>query len=656
MATRNKNSTGRLSEIVSYRRNQGGSVSSSLAGGIKDRLKEKFDPRQLINQQGLLTALFPSLKTYQAKTAASDISKSSLQTTSFNEIKPILETIDFNTKVTAKSTMVLPALHRDVNVIRQNIVKLVKMKGGDARTKADMYFVKSKEREEKYERELRKENSKRSKIEKLEEKEKDKKTSFLIQIFSSLFSTIKKGLASILSALLGLGKLLVGAFKFMANVILDIAKSLTTFLLTTLTAALSKIPGLDKILGGIAKFLATGFLKVLARSLIGSVLQLLFRPKVLLRIGAGLLAFFAGAFGLSLLPEARKEVNMLQDSLKNEKDIYDQMVQEKSQYTQRQGLTSLPESGKTLQGEELEKAKLLGIVGEGSSKQAMLGSAQGKTLFDASNMSKLPNPELAKSWLSQTFSKEAAEDFYSGKKGLYGINVPGLNGVHEFLLTKEEATQYGDMQRDFVSMLRKVAELQKSDVLGNHKRVEKIRGEIAFLKGEMLEKVSGFSKTRNQSDEQMYLRTIARALAGTSAGYLDVYTEKLTDSFMNLDLVKNFQKNLETETEKYTNSLNLPTMDASFFMPDRDTTVNLMKDLRSKLEARTKDFDSSVISNLTSEVRQKSVVFKQPIIVDNTNVKKDDKQSSVITNPSSAWNIEFIDDIFKQSSFISKNN
>jgi hypothetical protein len=159
MATK-KPTTGRLSEIVAYRKSQGSGVAGSLVGGIKERLKEKFDPRQLINQKGLMTALFPGLKTYQSKTTAKELSKSSMQSASFDEIKPILETISFNTKMTAKNTMVLPALHRDVNVIRQNIVKLVKMKGGDARTKADMYFMKAKDREDKYERELKKERGK----------------------------------------------------------------------------------------------------------------------------------------------------------------------------------------------------------------------------------------------------------------------------------------------------------------------------------------------------------------------------------------------------------------------------------------------------------------------------------------------------------------
>jgi hypothetical protein len=227
MATKNNSQSGRLTEIVKYRRSQGGSVTGSLAGGIKERLKEKFDPRQLINQKGLLTALFPGLKTYQAKTFAQDISKSSVQTGSFSEIKPTLETIAFNTKMTAKNTMVLPALHRDVNVIRQNMVKLVKIKGGDARTKADMYFMKAKDREDKYERELKKERNKNKGLSTLKDSEKDDKKGLL----GTIISSITKGLKFILDSIIGLGKAIIGVFKLMGELIFSIISGAINFLM-----------------------------------------------------------------------------------------------------------------------------------------------------------------------------------------------------------------------------------------------------------------------------------------------------------------------------------------------------------------------------------------------------------------------------------------
>lgn len=50
--------------------------------------------------------------------------------------------------------MVLPSMHRDFNVMRQNIIKLVKLENVKPSTKADMYFVKSSEREKLYESEM----------------------------------------------------------------------------------------------------------------------------------------------------------------------------------------------------------------------------------------------------------------------------------------------------------------------------------------------------------------------------------------------------------------------------------------------------------------------------------------------------------------------
>ena len=50
-------------------------------------------------------------------------------------------------KIIAKNSMALPGMARDMNVLRQNVVKLVKLKGGKSRGAADAYFLKEDERE-----------------------------------------------------------------------------------------------------------------------------------------------------------------------------------------------------------------------------------------------------------------------------------------------------------------------------------------------------------------------------------------------------------------------------------------------------------------------------------------------------------------------------
>ena len=51
----------------------------------------------------------------------------------------------------AKSMISLPSLARDLNVARQNLIWLIKLKGGKATNKADMFFLKADEREAKFE-------------------------------------------------------------------------------------------------------------------------------------------------------------------------------------------------------------------------------------------------------------------------------------------------------------------------------------------------------------------------------------------------------------------------------------------------------------------------------------------------------------------------
>jgi F0F1-type ATP synthase assembly protein I len=52
-------------------------------------------------------------------------------------------------KIIAKNFLSLPSIARDLNVARQNIIKLVKLRGGESTNKADAMFLKSSEAETK---------------------------------------------------------------------------------------------------------------------------------------------------------------------------------------------------------------------------------------------------------------------------------------------------------------------------------------------------------------------------------------------------------------------------------------------------------------------------------------------------------------------------
>lgn len=123
--------TGRLTEIIKARRESGLGVTSSLAGSVKERLKEKFDPRRLFNQNGILTALFPKLRSYRAnisgqKSSGDVLNQPSPSSDSLSATNPLFQSINTSTKIIAKNSMVLPLIQKDTNLMKQTLKKIVK--------------------------------------------------------------------------------------------------------------------------------------------------------------------------------------------------------------------------------------------------------------------------------------------------------------------------------------------------------------------------------------------------------------------------------------------------------------------------------------------------------------------------------------------------
>lgn len=147
-----------FTDIVKSQRKSGSGVMSSLNTAFSERAKEKMDPRNyLFNRSGVLTALFPQLKGYQAqsKETTQKIKEGSTSGAfgvgQVDLIVSRLDSIGIQQQIQAKNSMVLPMMSRDINVMRQNIVKMVKLQGGTPATKADAFFMKSKDREAAYE-------------------------------------------------------------------------------------------------------------------------------------------------------------------------------------------------------------------------------------------------------------------------------------------------------------------------------------------------------------------------------------------------------------------------------------------------------------------------------------------------------------------------
>jgi hypothetical protein len=186
----------RLAEIYKAEKSKGGGISSTLG----KRALEKMDPRQFFNQKGFMAAALPSLfKSYSATPAKSGEKIASLGG-SFSS--GVLETkmdiltgetreLKIHSKISAKNSESLPIIARDMNVMRQNITKLVKLQGGTAASRADRFFMKSGERESAYENRFIKEGGKSKTPTQVDAKPKEEK--------KGIFATIMEGLSSIFS-------------------------------------------------------------------------------------------------------------------------------------------------------------------------------------------------------------------------------------------------------------------------------------------------------------------------------------------------------------------------------------------------------------------------------------------------------------------------
>jgi len=129
-----------FTDLVRAQRQSGKSAATSLSGAYNQLNMQRFDPRNaLFSQTGLMTALFPSLKGYQA----SPISKKSPTSMISPEVSgspTALSSIARDARISARNSMALPSIAR-------NMAQLVRLSGGTP-TK---YFEGAKEKEEKYE-------------------------------------------------------------------------------------------------------------------------------------------------------------------------------------------------------------------------------------------------------------------------------------------------------------------------------------------------------------------------------------------------------------------------------------------------------------------------------------------------------------------------
>ena len=188
----------RLAEIYTSEKKQGGGLGSALG----KRAREKMDPRQMFNQEGLMAAMFPKMfKAYSATSPTKEGSESGGGGIS-EDVLPFLNVI-------AKNSIVLPGMARDMNVLRQNISKLVNLKGKESKVKAegkaDKFFQTEELREAKLEEERKKNAPTKDTKEKKEPKEEKKEGGGLLSGLMDMLNPM--------NLLKGLFMGIVGAFS-----------------------------------------------------------------------------------------------------------------------------------------------------------------------------------------------------------------------------------------------------------------------------------------------------------------------------------------------------------------------------------------------------------------------------------------------------------
>ena len=210
----------RLAQIYGSELKSGKGAFSGLSSAVGKRALEKIDIRNaLFGGSGIGSQMGRAIfgKGYSAapkiNTGKILSSGSSFDTTSLVEkLDSLNEKVDdanSNLRIIAKKSLVLSSINHDSNIIRQNSSKLVKLMGGTAAKKTDMFFKSAKDRESEYENQFSKEK-KSIKEDVKNPKESGRKSAGLGGTFGKLFGKMIGTAGSIASIGIGIGGFLAG--------------------------------------------------------------------------------------------------------------------------------------------------------------------------------------------------------------------------------------------------------------------------------------------------------------------------------------------------------------------------------------------------------------------------------------------------------------
>jgi len=180
----------RIAEIFRQELNKDKGLVSAYLSALGERGREKTDIRRILPQSGISGAISQRMfgRPYRASGPKGDGS-------SGIESKSMLTKISMDGQITAKNSLFLPQMAKDMNLMRQNIAKLVKSTGVTPATKSSAFFGARKAQEDSYESKFKKDSSSKLAPTKVEGENKPGIGSMLLGLVGEFFSG---GLVSIM--------------------------------------------------------------------------------------------------------------------------------------------------------------------------------------------------------------------------------------------------------------------------------------------------------------------------------------------------------------------------------------------------------------------------------------------------------------------------
>lgn len=203
----------RLAQILEKEYQSQGLISG-IGSAMGKRIREKTDIRNAIFGGSGFTGVIGRKvfgKGYSATSGGSSTKSDALSgniSSTLSEQSEELKTISISSKVTAKNTLALPSMARDMYLVKQNIIKLVKLNKGKPQTKAGDWMGRQEARESAFESKFGKSTSPT----KVAKKESESSGGGILGLFGGLFEAfggpkllgIAAGVTALVTAFLGL--------------------------------------------------------------------------------------------------------------------------------------------------------------------------------------------------------------------------------------------------------------------------------------------------------------------------------------------------------------------------------------------------------------------------------------------------------------------